>query len=119
LDEIIGDGEGYGGSAEIGYVFHEGQQAQHIIGFESGFITGDDAETSPFLGVVSSDLILIPLLVNYTVSSKLSSQSALFYEIGGGIGAFITDIEAQVCVLGSMCVLGSAKKNLNLKIDTL
>jgi len=94
VDELIGESEGYGGTAEFGYVFHQGQVAEHIIGFETGAMMGDDEEYIPDLGFfVDSDTTLVPLLFNYTVSSETNNQYGLFYEVGGGIGGFITDLE--------------------------
>ena len=88
LDEFVGDEEGWGGTGEIGFVMQENNNFQHILGFETGYITGDANE-----GSISLEADLFPLLFNYTLSSKPSSNSGFFYQIGGGIGALILDFE--------------------------
>lgn len=87
VDEIydVGD-DGWGGTAEIGYILNGGHNISQVVGFELGYIyaksDGNDLDAD-----------LIPFFFNLSFAGDY--ESGIFFEAGAGIGASFVNIDGN------------------------
>ena len=101
VNEVFDDSdEGFGGSAEIGFILNGGHSISQIIGFEIGYIYSDagdsgiDTDLGGFVDV-NVDTQLIPFFLNLTLVST-PCDAGFFWEFGGGLGGVYIDKDISV-----------------------
>ena len=95
-DDNFGD-EGFGGSAELGFILNGGHTISQIIGLELGYIYSDADFDVLSIANVELETDLIPFFLNLTF--VVECETGFILELGAGLGGIIVEQELKASSL--------------------